>query len=399
MRIALLIDDRYPHAGGTARVCETIAEHASKAGHEVMVFCPRRSHASAHVHLTRSLRLPPFPEGTLAPSTKDKTALLAFRPDITHTHSDRGAFLWAEQLRHKHGIAHLHTLHADYSVLHEHYTAAAMLSLLAGLAVHKLPVDVSLPPSLEDYYGRRDKILKLDWYNLARLAANTSGFTTPSPRIFQFLQKVGVAKHGKLLPFGLNDDWYATAPAIRSQQKKVPTILSVGRLDPEKRVNNVIEGFRLLRARGHTARLVIVGSGSAKARLETQARQTGFFEDIVFHGKVTNTRQLQDIYRQASLFALSSYHYETQGLVLLEAAASGLPLVYCDERLKVGTGHANSILVAPNAADFAEAFEELLTHPAKQQAMALASLEEAKRYPLNQFLSTTFKMYRELAGA
>lgn len=393
MKIALLIDDRYPHSGGTTRVVERLAQHLTASGHTNKIFCPSRSRPDAPgAQLVRTVRLPTMAEGTLYPSAQDKALLLDYKPDVIHTHSERGAFTWARQASRDLGVPHVHTFHADYSVLHPYYPLANVLSWWLAQQTKRLTRQVSIPPNLDGYYEPNERFLRYDWLNMARFAANTDYYTTPSPRIFHFFERVGLADHGQLIPFGIDPIWFTDKLTIESRSEP-PVIMSVGRLDAEKRVDVIIEAFRLLRKSGVDARLRIVGTGTVAAKLQNQAMSTGFGDDITFHGLVKSDDDLRALYRSASMFALGSYHYETQGLVLLEAAAAGLPIVYSDARLEIGVVDANSLLVSPEASSYAQAFTQLCQDDQRRRQMGLASLTEARRYPLNTFFSSMIKGY------
>ena len=65
--------------------------------------------------------------------------------------------------------------------------------------------------------------------------------------------------------------------------------------------------------------------------------------------------------KQADVFSLASYHFDNQPMVFLEAAASGLPIVYCDERMTECLTERNAILTdGIEGEDFARVFASLL---------------------------------------
>ena len=103
----------------------------------------------------------------------------------------------------------------------------------------------------------------------------------------------------------------------------LPTVLYVGRVDPEKNVGAVIDAF--LKANLNNAQLAIVGDGVDVARLK---KKYGEHKSVHFLGKIVPP-ELYDVYRMGDLFATAS-EIETQGIVLIEAAATGLPLIAVD---------------------------------------------------------------------
>jgi glycosyltransferase involved in cell wall biosynthesis len=101
-----------------------------------------------------------------------------------------------------------------------------------------------------------------------------------------------------------------------------PVVLHVGRLAAEKNVGLVVRAFAALKARCPTARLVWVGDGPLRARLQRRLR------DAIFTGTLRDA-ELAQAYASADLFLFPSLT-ETFGNVTLEALASGLVVVAFD---------------------------------------------------------------------
>lgn len=104
-----------------------------------------------------------------------------------------------------------------------------------------------------------------------------------------------------------------------------PVIISVGRLEPQKNVQLLLEAFDRLRA-ARPCRLIIVGGGSELQRLQSQARLLCAADDVDLVGYQDNPYRFL---RRASVFALPS-RWEGFGNVLVEALALGVPVVACD---------------------------------------------------------------------
>src|SRR5262249_22219347 len=105
----------------------------------------------------------------------------------------------------------------------------------------------------------------------------------------------------------------------------VPFCLYVGRLDREKSVERIIEAFGSIADGLSTARLGLVGQGAHELALRRRPASSPAADRVAFHGGMAR-EALPTFYRAADLFLFAS-ETETQGLVLAEAHACGLPAV------------------------------------------------------------------------
>lgn len=107
--------------------------------------------------------------------------------------------------------------------------------------------------------------------------------------------------------------------------KKAPIVLYVGRVDPEKSLDVLMNAFARVIQKIPEAHIVIVGDGTAREKLEKIATKNGFADHAHFTGRVVGD-DLPQLYRTGTMFAITS-KTETQSIVLMEAMASGLPAV------------------------------------------------------------------------
>lgn len=102
-------------------------------------------------------------------------------------------------------------------------------------------------------------------------------------------------------------------------------IISVGRLASEKNWGMLLEAFAQVNQTHPHTRLVLLGGGPDRRKLERQARKLGITGQVQFKGKLP-FEDIPSYLKAADLFAFAS-NTETQGLVTLEAMAAGLPVV------------------------------------------------------------------------
>jgi glycosyltransferase involved in cell wall biosynthesis len=143
----------------------------------------------------------------------------------------------------------------------------------------------------------------------------------------------------------------------QASPKRSPVILYVGRLSQEKDLTVLFDAFRLLSQRG-TYRLHIVGDGPLRTQTEWFVRST---PHAVYAGAVPYGRRLAEIYAAANILALPSRN-ETFGLTILEALASGLPVVAINQGgpsdlLPAGVG---ALATPGDPVDFADKVARLL---------------------------------------
>jgi glycosyltransferase involved in cell wall biosynthesis len=165
-----------------------------------------------------------------------------------------------------------------------------------------------------------------------------------------------------------------------------PVVLYVGRLSQVKGVTYLIDALALLRDRGVAAHLAIVGDGSERERLETQARELDVADRITWYGTVKNA-DLPPYMRSARFLVLpsitSKLWVQQLSITAWQAMGCGLPVISTqtgcmDEFTPPETG----ILVPErDPAQLADAIELLLTDGARRREMAAG----ARAYAVERF--------------
>jgi glycosyltransferase involved in cell wall biosynthesis len=170
------------------------------------------------------------------------------------------------------------------------------------------------------------------------------------------------------------------------------TVLYVGRVDPEKKVGTVIEAF--LKAEVDNSQMVIVGDGVDKAKLENKF---GKLDDIHFLGRVAGD-DLYELYKIGDVFATAS-EIETQGIVLIEAAACGLPVIAVDKGAvsEVCLDEENGYLCEPGSVpEIAAAIKKILSDEKLRERFAKKSLEIAKEHDFETTLDKFINIYNKV---
>jgi len=159
-----------------------------------------------------------------------------------------------------------------------------------------------------------------------------------------------------------------------------PLLLGVGRLHAVKGFDLAIEAVARLRERGIGARLILVGDGPDRARLEAQARERGVADLVTFVDGMPQSRLL-DLYRRAWLLLMPSRvlaNGRRDGIpnVVVEAMAMGLAVVGAraggvEEAIAHGTG--GTLVPADDAAALADEVGRLIADPAEIDRLGVAA--------------------------
>ena len=167
-----------------------------------------------------------------------------------------------------------------------------------------------------------------------------------------------VDKKIEQVPLGVNLDLFRPRRSCLSRlHSERPVILYVGRLSQEKDLAVLFEAFRRLNRCGRY-HLRIVGDGPLRSQTESFVRTTPY---VSYDGLVPYGPQLAELYANADVLALPSRN-ETFGLTILEALASGIPVVAVKQGgpATLLPTHAGALAIPGEAEDFAEKLLQVL---------------------------------------
>lgn len=150
-----------------------------------------------------------------------------------------------------------------------------------------------------------------------------------------------------------------------------PILVALGRLEPEKGLEVALDA---LAAAAVPARLVLAGDGSLRAALEARARALGVDDRVTFLGQVSDVRGVL----AAADALVSSSHREGMPMAVLEAMATGLPVVATDVGDVAVTVAGGGVIVPPgDSASLATAIDRMLGDDGQRAAMASEALRLA----------------------
>lgn len=223
-----------------------------------------------------------------------------------------------------------------------------------------------------------------------------SEVVTPTAEIEHVLREYGVDRPITVIPTGVDLDAFRggspDAAAIRTAAGG-PLVLYAGRLGKEKNVSLVIDAFAIVAAQMPEARLAIAGVGPNEAKLREQVAALDCASRITFVGALDKP-DLGSYYSAAEAFAFGSTT-ETQGLVLVEAMAHGLPVaaVDCPVSREVVPSDAGA-LSADDPSSLADAIASLLrASDAERSRLRAAARRAAKPYSIDRLTDEMEALY------
>jgi glycosyltransferase involved in cell wall biosynthesis len=272
------------------------------------------------------------------------------------------------------------------------------LGMWAGLR-HRIPVVTSYHTDFARYasaYGTPWLERPIRWA-IKRFHTRAVRTFTPGQSAVRDLEALGI-RHAQL--WGRGVDTTLFTPTKRSPEWRSRLglddrvgILCVSRLAPEKGIDVILAAFARLRGLvgPDRARLIIAGTGPEESALRASAPP-----DVVFLGTLDRERELPSLYASCDVFAFASLT-ETLGLVVLEAMASGLPVVATPALGVAETlrDDANGIAVPPRDPDaMAQAMARLVDDVARRSRLAAGALATAAEFSWERELDRLDETYR-----
>ena len=301
MRIAMMTDSWYPTRDGVVTSVTIIKESLEALGHEVFVIAPEPEEEFRQdgVYYFPSVRFKSY-EGYYVPiyPSHKKRILREIDPDVIHIHGVATMAIRGLISGHELGIPTVMTFH----------------TMVDDAARYYSPIKMS-PQTME----------RLIWIYLRQILKRADVVVTPTSCIGRELASHG-AECRNLVTIPTGTDVAKFHPGIESgyvreryglEGKRV--VIHVGRISYEKDLNMVVRAMTKV-----DAVLLVAGKGPAKEDIERLVDELDLREKVIFAGFVPD-EELPAFYNAADI-AVSASKFETQGLSILEAMASGKPV-------------------------------------------------------------------------
>lgn len=397
MRVLVTTESYLPYVSGVTVSVDALGRGLGRAGHDVLVLAPRPASDEplpdvgspgpppAHAWLASYQPPRPAPPGYRMPWPNPLDPALRearhFAPDVVHAHSPFVTGLMARRVARAAGAPLVfthHTRFADYS----HY-----LGPLAGPGAHLM-----------------DRYLRRFWAGCQAIIAPSSELAD------QIRARVpsGLRSRVHVVPTGVDVAAVrALAPRDPRPERGWPpdsiVVASLGRLAPEKSPLTVLDAFASAARGVPELRLVVIGSGPMQSEVARRADDAGLGDRVHLTGALPRRDALATL-AACDIFAFAS-RTETQGLVLAEALAAGLPTVAVDGpgvRDSVRDGIDGHVISAEPAAArvsrMADVISRLACDAAARRRLAAGASAGADRFSVERRLAEVESLYRALGG-
>ena len=402
MKIGLFSDDFLPRKSGVSTVLITLKTGLEELGHEVYIFAPKvRGYHDNDPHIIRVPSINPliFDKGRLAvPMPQNTRKIIKLELDIIHSHTNFSIGVMADYVAKKSSVPHITTAHTIWSELIKHYplqvaSSFGFLSMLYQLYFLQ-NMKIALP-SLNSERSMGQLMKRQLWYvqNLFFNAADQ--VVAPSAHMAEMLNDHGLVRPAHVVPNGIDMRPFDIPRTRTFLDDGILRVVSVGRISPEKRQNVLIRAV----AKAPRVHLSLIGDGPNMDEYKRLAADLGIAERVKFYG-TRDQEFVRKVMLDSDVFALASYKFDNHPMVLIEAAAAGLPIVYCDPQLKNNTGPKSCRIIGQKPADFAKAFKDLqATQPKELQKMSQAARANAKKFDHITFAKAMLKEYKNAINA
>jgi 1,2-diacylglycerol 3-alpha-glucosyltransferase len=242
------------------------------------------------------------------------------------------------------------------------------------------------------YYIRFLPRVLLRWSvrHLTRLqCSQVNAVVVPTQAFNAVLDSYDVRAERYINPTGIDLSRFTQGDGARFTSKhgidpKRPTLLFVGRIVHEKNIGFLLRVVAQVKRRIPDILFLLAGEGPAEAALKTQGNALGLADNLHFVGNLHQLQELLDCYSAGDIFIFAS-RTETQGLVLLEAMALGVPVV---STAKMGTvdilqAGRGALVVEENVEAFAAMVERLLGDKQLRQRLGKEGQEYAAQWSAN----------------
>ncbi len=381
MKILMVSDVYFPRINGVSTSIRTFSRELKKRGHEVLLIAPDYD-GMATDDEDPVLRVPSRgvvfdPEDRMMKRGAIHELIPALRNcefDIVHIQTPFVAHYAGVALAQTLGLPRVETYHTFFEEYLFHY----------------VPL---LPRALLRFAARRFSAWQCN---------EVDAVVVPSTAMRDVLKDYGVRTRLEIIPTGIQLESLNAGDGPRFRKKHGiaadrPTLVYVGRVAFEKNIPFLLNALVEIKKHLPDALLIIAGEGPARKMLHRMSTRLGLDANVLFVGYLRNPQGLHDCYCAGDVFTFSS-RTETQGLVLLEAMALGVPVVSTavmgtKDILQAGRG---ALVAREDVNDFAERTVSLLQDAGLRRCLGENGKAYAGQWSAGEMAGRMIGFYRDV---
>ena len=382
MRILMISDVYFPRINGVSTSTQIFREELIRRGHTVTLIAPHYPNSPEEDDIIRipSRQVLFDPEDRMMKG-KEVMALL---PMLRNEHYD---------------LLHIQT---PFVAHHLGIKLAAALNIPCIETYHTF---------FEEYLFHYVPFVPKAWMRaLARYFTRkqcnaVDSVVVPSTAMSEILEHYGVTTSMKIIPTGmeLNKFHGCNGAAFREHYRippSRPTLVHIGRVAHEKNIDFLLRMLQQLRMQIADVLLIIAGEGPALPHLRKLTDKLGLRDHVLFVGYLSRADALLDCYCAGNAFVFAS-RTETQGLVLLEAMALGVPVV---STAVMGTKdilqpQRGALVAQEDPVKFAETVKHLLDNEFLHKRLSKEARDYVKEWSAPMMAERLLEYYQQLIEA
>ncbi|MFN2339744.1 MAG: glycosyltransferase [Halanaerobium sp.] len=384
LKIAMFTNNYFPVIGGVPISIKRLSKALRKRGHEVKIFAPEYKEKtedgkniirckSLYYYQQSGLELPV----TNIYSPQIKKDFKAGNFDLVHAHHPFWLGNKGRKLAEKFNLPLAFTYHTRLEK-YSHYVPDILF--------------------MRKFFKNR-----LSHFLIKNFANDTDAVFAPTKSTKEYLRNVGVSRYIKVMPTGIDFDYYdCDQDKIKDLRKELIAdsehlLITVSRLSKEKNLYFLLDGIKRLKEKSNlNFKLIVIGSGSEKENIEEFIKSNDLADYIELIGAV-DFREMAKYYLASDLFVFASTT-ETQGMVLLEAMAGYNPVVAVKSSGidDVIEDDYNGYKTDEDLDKWSSRIEELLRDKEKFKQSSQNAREMAEDYSIEEMGAEAEKLYYKI---
>lgn len=382
MRIGIFTDTYPPYINGVSTSITMLEKALKKKGHQVFIVTVNPEQMK-YIYEKNKIKIPGIPTGIydyrltgIYPIRAIKT-IKKWNLDVIHSHTEFGIGTFARIISKQLNIPLVHTYHTMY----EDY-------------VHYIT---------KGYFDGTSKKI-VEYLTKFYCDKTTKELIVPTKKAFDlFKEKYKVDKNIHIIPTGIEIERFYKEKISLQKLNNIKkecginnddkVILYVGRLGEEKNVDFLIDNHEYFVKQNKKTKLLIVGDGPDFEKYKNKIEKLGLEKNIILTGKVPYNN-IPYYYNCADIFVTASTT-ETQGLTVIEAMSSGLPIVCInDESFKNTVIHGLNGFLFKNKKDYKKYMDNLLNDDKLRKKISNQARISTNQYSSKYYAERVLDVYK-----